>query len=82
MVMKLMLNVSRRKCNMSHGKYAKCPCCGKLALGENKIIELFGYRLRPNGKIVPQSYCRECRSEQVRLRNKLKKEKQDRRKKK
>ena len=65
---------------MSHGKYAKCPFCGKLALGEDKIIELFGYRLRPNGKIVPQSYCRECRTEQVRLRNKLKKEKRDRRK--
>ena len=65
---------------MSHGKYAKCPKCGKLALGEDKIMKLFGYRFRPNGKIVPQSYCRECRSEQVRLRNKLKKEKRDRRK--
>ena len=51
---------------MSHGKYAKCLCCGKLALGENKIMELFGFRRRRNGKITPQSYCKECRSEQVR----------------
>lgn len=59
---------------MPHGKYAKCPCCGKSALGEDKIMELFGFRFKPNGKIVPQSYCRECRSEQIRKKNKIKKE--------
>lgn len=59
---------------MPHGKYAKCPRCGKSALGEDKIMELFGFRFKPNGKIVPQSYCRECRSEQIRERNKNKRE--------
>lgn len=59
---------------MPHGKYAKCPCCGKSALGDDKIMELFGFRFKPNGKIVPQSYCRECRSEQIRKKNKIKKE--------
>lgn len=59
---------------MPHGKYAECPCCGKSALGEDKIMELFGFRFKPNGKIVPQSYCRECRSEQIRKRNKIKRE--------
>jgi hypothetical protein len=59
---------------MPHGKYAKCPCCGKSALGEDKIMELFGFRFKPNGKRIPQSYCRECRSEQIRERNKIKRE--------
>ena len=59
---------------MPHGKYAKCLRCGKSALGEDKIMELFGFRFKPNGKIVPQSYCRECRGEQIRERNKNKRE--------
>ena len=47
---------------MPYGKYAECPCCGKIAYGELEIEEKFGYRNMGNGKIIPQSYCRECRS--------------------
>ncbi|GFP76386.1 hemagglutinin [Clostridium fungisolvens] len=47
---------------MPYGKYAECPCCNKIAKGEADIEEDFGYRTMNNGKIIPQSYCRECRS--------------------
>ncbi|MDE6426615.1 MAG: hypothetical protein K2K89_10860 [Ruminococcus sp.] len=40
---------------------AECPCCGKIAVGVDKIEELFGWRT-PNDKTIPQSYCRKCRS--------------------
>lgn len=43
-------------------QYAQCPCCGKIAYGNEEIEEKFGYRKLHNGKIIPQSYCRECRS--------------------
>lgn len=42
---------------MPHGKYAKCPCCGKVALGKIEIEELFGYRNINNKNIKPQAYC-------------------------
>ena len=47
---------------MPYGEYAECPCCGKIAHGTNEIEEMFGYRSMGNGKIIPQSYCRACRS--------------------
>ena len=41
---------------------AKCPCCGVEAGRDiNEIEEIFGFRELPNGKKIPQSYCRECR---------------------
>lgn len=46
---------------MPYGEYAECPCCGKTAKGKDEIRELFGYRNMGNEKIIPQSYCRECR---------------------
>lgn len=53
---------------MPYGKeeYAKCPRCGKVAIGEDEIEEEFGYRNMGNGKIIPQSHCRDCRSEEQR----------------
>ncbi len=42
--------------------YAECPCCGKVANGRTQIEREFGYRKMENNKIIPQSYCRKCRS--------------------
>lgn len=43
--------------------FAECPCCHKTAKGDlNQIKELFGFRNMQNGKQIPQSYCRVCRS--------------------
>lgn len=47
---------------MPYGEYAKCPCCGKIAYGRDEIEDKFGYRNMGNDKIIPQSYCRACRS--------------------
>ncbi len=47
---------------MPYGEYAECPCCGKIAKGEDEIEKKFGYRTMENGKVIPQSYCRKCRS--------------------
>lgn len=44
--------------------HAKCPQCEKEAHGKDKIDELFGWRV-VNGKTVPQSWCRECRSKHL-----------------
>lgn len=41
---------------------AKCPCCGKTATGKAEIKEKFGYRDMGDGRVIPQSYCRACRS--------------------
>lgn len=48
---------------MPYGKddYAKCPNCEKIAIGKAQIENLFGYRNMGDGKIIPQSYCRDCR---------------------
>lgn len=51
---------------MPYGQYAKCPRCGKEAHGEEEITELFGYRDMGDGKIIPQSHCRQCRKEELR----------------
>lgn len=47
---------------MPYGEYAECPCCKKVAKSKQEIEIKFGYRRMENGKIIPQSYCRECRS--------------------
>jgi len=47
---------------MPYGKddFAKCPNCGKTAIGKEEIEKLFGYR-NIGDRIIPQSYCRDCR---------------------
>ena len=47
---------------MPYGSYAECPCCEKIAKGEDEIEEKFGNRTMESGRVIPQSYCRECRS--------------------
>lgn len=47
---------------MPYGEYAECPNCGKTAHGEDEIEELFGYRNMGDGRTIPQSWCRKCRS--------------------
>lgn len=47
---------------MPYGVYAECPCCGITAKGEEEIEQEFGYRTMANGNVIPQSYCRLCRS--------------------
>lgn len=47
---------------MPYGEYAQCPCCGETAYGKNDIEEKFGYRNMGDGRRIPQSYCRACRS--------------------
>jgi hypothetical protein len=47
---------------MPYGEYAECPCCKKIAKGKEEIEEKFGYRNMGEDKIIPQSYCRKCRS--------------------
>lgn len=46
---------------MPYGEYAECPNCGEKAYGKSEIEELFGYRNMGDGRIIPQSWCRECR---------------------
>ena len=40
---------------------AACPQCGKTATGDYEIDDVFGFRT-VNGKRIPQSWCKECRS--------------------
>ncbi len=47
---------------MPYGDYAECPHCGKIAYGEDEIEEEFGYRNMGNGRVIPQSWCKECRA--------------------
>ena len=44
---------------MPYGEYAQCPCCRKTAYGNDEIERDFGYRNMGNGKVIPQSYCRD-----------------------
>lgn len=48
---------------MANEIWAKCPRegCTTEAHGVEEIERLFGWRI-VNGKKVPQSWCRECRS--------------------
>lgn len=41
--------------------WAECPCCKVNVQGKDNIDQVFGYR-KVRGKIIPQSYCRKCRS--------------------
>lgn len=47
---------------MPYGEYAECPNCGKTAHGVDEIRILFGYRNMGDGRVILQSWCRECRS--------------------
>ena len=42
--------------------YAECPCCGETVNSKNEIEELFGWRTMEDDEVIPQSYCRACRS--------------------
>ena len=46
---------------------AKCPECGKMAHGEDQVVERFGIRNNQGYKMV-QSWCRKCRSRQTKER--------------
>ncbi len=48
---------------MPYGEYAKCPHCNKTAYGKENIKREFGYRNTGKDKVIPQSYCRKCRSD-------------------
>ena len=41
---------------------AECPKCGAKAVGREEIEKIFGYRNMGDGRIIPQSWCKECRS--------------------
>lgn len=41
-----------------------CPHCGKTANGKTEIEEKFGYRDMGDGRVIPQSWCRDCRIEE------------------
>jgi len=49
-------NKDHEKC-----KYKKCPKCNVSAEGEYFVDSIFGFR-KINGKTIPQSHCRNCRS--------------------
>ncbi|MCR4945002.1 MAG: hypothetical protein K5986_11315 [Clostridium sp.] len=42
-------------------EWAKCPKCSKEANSLEQVEELFGYRNMGDGRVIPQSYCKECR---------------------
>lgn len=49
--------------NMTYQVEAVCPCCSVVAGGDlNKIEEVFGFRTVEGERLIPQSYCRRCRS--------------------
>lgn len=42
---------------------AECPCCNATAGRDfNEIEDIFGFREMSDGRKIPQSYCRKCRS--------------------
>ena len=48
---------------MAYELKAECPCCGETVDHDlAKIEELFGVRTMGDGRVIPQSYCRNCRS--------------------
>jgi hypothetical protein len=50
---------------MSNGvEKCKCPHCGKAANGRKEIEEKFGYRDMGDGRVIPQSWCYDCRIEE------------------
>ncbi len=47
---------------MAYQVEAVCPCCQTAASGDlNKIEVLFGFRTVDGERLIPQSYCRNCR---------------------
>jgi len=48
--------------NFPNETYCGRNGCGEEAHGYEEIEKLFGYRELSDGKIIPQSYCRYCRS--------------------
>ena len=59
--------IKRKLMLMPYGKddYARCPRCGKVAIGEKEIEQQFGYRTMEAGNVIPQSHCRKCRIEEL-----------------
>lgn len=51
---------------MPHDEWASCPHCYQQAFGRKEIEELFGYRY---DNTTPQSWCRECRTKQLKEKN-------------
>jgi len=49
---------------LKENKSTKCPNCTKKAYGKVEIESLFGFR-NDKGNIIPQSYCRPCRSNHI-----------------
>ena len=47
---------------MPYGEYAQKTAYNDTAYGEDEIEQEFGYRNMGDGRYIPQSYCRECRS--------------------
>lgn len=47
---------------MAYKVEAKCENCGMTAEGKDELEEVFGWRKMPNGKTIPQAWCRKCRS--------------------
>ncbi len=45
----------------SSDQTCSCPHCGKAACGKAEIEEKFGYRNMGDGRVIPQSWCRDCR---------------------
>lgn len=39
----------------------KCPKCSREAHDVDEIISVFGFLKTPEGKLMPQKYCKECR---------------------
>lgn len=51
---------------MGYDEKAVCPHCGKTATGHDEIEEKFGYGDMGDGRVIVQSWCRECRIEERR----------------
>lgn len=50
----------------------ECPRCGVVAHTYSEIEKCFGWRyIKERKQLIPQSHCRECRSEESRLKNKM-----------
>lgn len=58
------------------GEFAKCNKCGKLALGEEEIADVFGFR-NLHGVRKPQTWCKECRREGLKAYHEKKKAKEN-----
>lgn len=39
-----------------------CPACKRVAETKEEVIEYFGLRRKPTGRLLVQSYCKKCRS--------------------